>query len=127
MSLARAVTSVFVVALVLAASAASAEAPRRSLSGVYTSNWDDVTLEQDGNRIRGTYVCCGGGTIEGRIVEGRVIKYHWSEPRGAGEGEGVWTITPSGRLEGTWGHGQSVDNGGPWNLAPKKPTAAIAR
>lgn len=124
MSLARAAT---VVSLVLATSAASAEAPRRTISGTYTSNWDDVTLEQGGNRIRGTYVCCGGGTIDGRIVEGRVIKYHWSEPNGAGEGEGVWTITPSGRLEGTWGYGQSVDDGGPWNLAPKKAPVAIAQ
>ena len=125
MSLARAAV---VIPLALAASLASADAPRRStISGTYSSNWDDVTLVQDGTRIRGTYVCCGGGTIEGRLVEGRVIRYHWSEPRGAGEGEGVWTITPSGRLEGTWGHGQSVDNGGPWNLAPKQAQVTIAR
>jgi hypothetical protein len=127
MSLARVATSATLALGILVASAASAEAPRRTLGGTYTSNWDDVTLEQDGNRIRGTYVCCGGGTIEGRIVEGRVIKYHWSEPHGAGEGEGVWTITPSGALEGTWGHGQSVDNGGPWNLTRKKTPAAIAQ
>ena len=90
-----------------------------NVSGVYTSNWDEVTLQQDGTRVRGTYVCCGGGTIEGRIVEGRVIKFHWHEPRGAGHGEGSWVIHKDGRLDGTWGHGQSESDGGPWTLALK--------
>ena len=34
------------------------------ISGRYDSNWDAVQLVQDGDRVRGTYVCCGGGTIE---------------------------------------------------------------
>lgn len=107
------------VAAVLCVAAVATAGSRLNVTGVYTSNWDEVTLHQDGTRVRGTYVCCGGGTIEGRIVEGRVIKFHWHEPRGAGHGEGVWVIKQDGRLDGTWGHGQSESDGGPWTLAPK--------
>ena len=116
--------------LLLTFSVASADAPTQravDITGTYSSNWDDVQLVQDGTRVRGSYVCCGGGTIEGRIIEGRVIKFHWHEPRGAGDGSGVWTITAAGRLEGTWGHGQSATDGGPWNLTPKAQTARIAQ
>jgi hypothetical protein len=112
----------FAVAAVMCVAAVATAGLRSQLavnvSGVYTSNWDEVTLHQDGTRVRGTYVCCGGGTIDGRIVEGRVIKFHWHEPRGAGDGEGVWVIK-DGRLDGTWGHGQSATDGGPWTLAPR--------
>jgi hypothetical protein len=44
------------------------------------------------------------------------VKFHWSEPRGAGEGEGVWRIKKDGTLEGSWGRGQSDTDGGEWNL-----------
>ena len=91
-----------------------------TIAGDYTSNWDAVKLVQDGTHVSGTYVCCGGGTIEGRIIEGHVIKFQWHEPRGAGDGEGVWVIKPDGRLEGTWGRGQSDSDGGPWTLVPKQ-------
>jgi len=116
----RALSVVVVAALVAVASAGSQGRSTVNVSNVYASNWDEVKLWQDGDRVRGTYVCCGGGTIDGRIIEGRIIRYHWHEPRGAGDGEGIWKITPSGRLEGTWGHGKSVDDGGPWNLDPKQ-------
>jgi tetratricopeptide (TPR) repeat protein len=58
---------------------------------------------------------CGGGTLEGRIIENRVVKFHWIEPHGAGEGEGVWRLK-AGKLEGSWGRGQSETDGGTWNL-----------
>ena len=91
------------------------------VSGVYASNWEDVTLVQEGRYVHGTYVCCGGGTIEGRIYEGRVIRYRWKQASGS-EGEGVWEINGS-RLEGTWGTAQSDDDGGRWDLEKK---AALA-
>lgn len=86
---------------------------RRSLAGDYESNWDDVRLVQDGDRITGTYVCCGGGTIEGRLIEGRVIRYRWRQP--GGEGRGVWHVK-DGRLDGTWGSGEHESDGGRWDL-----------
>src|SRR5690349_10312001 len=102
-----------------------ASAPRINVTGDYTSNWDEVHLVQEGDRIHGTYVCCGGGTLDGRIIEGRIIKYEWDEPRGAGHGAGIWTIKGN-TLEGTWGHGQSDSDGGPWTLVRKKKPSQIA-
>jgi hypothetical protein len=115
---------------VLVASVAAASSPGRvriDITGDYTSNWDAVHLVQEGTRIRGTYVCCGGGTIEGRIIENRVIRFAWHEPRGAGDGHGVWTLTPSGSLDGTWGHGGSTSDGGPWTLVLKAQSGQIAQ
>ena len=108
------------VLMMVAVAAASPQAV--DVSGRYESNWDTVTLVQDGKYVHGTYVCCGGGTIDGRIYEGRVIRYHWKQPNG-GEGEGVWDIIAPDRLEGTWGTGQSDDDGGRWDLVR---TSAIA-
>ncbi len=111
-------------------SVAAARSPRRlsvNVSGTYSSNWDDVSLVQIGTRVRGTYVCCGGGTIEGFIVEGSVIRFTWREPRGAGQGEGIWRIAKDGRLEGTWGLGQNNVDGGPWTLVPKRADDEIAQ
>jgi hypothetical protein len=87
---------------------------RTNVSGRYESNWDDVQLVQDGDRVRGTYVCCGGGTIEGRIIEGRTLRYRWKQPDGWGMG--VWKIDGD-RLSGTWGFQQDDDDGGRWDLS----------
>ena len=84
-----------------------------SVAGDYQSNWDEVQLRQRGDRVTGTYVCCGGGTIEGRIIEGRILRYRWQQP--GAEGHGVWTIG-DGRLDGTWGWGMDDDDGGRWDL-----------
>lgn len=118
-----------VVLVLSVAAVATASAPNTrpvNVTGEYTSNWDDVSLVQTGTRVSGQYVCCGGGTIEGTIIEGRVIRFHWSEPRGAGEGMGLWTIKKDGTLDGTWGHGQSENNGGPWTLTRKPAKQTIA-
>lgn len=90
------------------------------ITGSYHSNWDEVTLAQRGDRVTGTYVCCGGGTIEGRIIEGTVIRYRWKQP--GGEGRGVWRIEDR-RLTGTWGSGASETDGGPWNLTATRQMA----
>jgi len=103
-----------IVAILAFASVALATTPSRSVTGSYHSNWDDVKLVQDGDRVHGTYVCCGGGTIDGRIIEGRTLRYVWRQP--SGWGMGVWTIEP-GHLDGTWGVGQNETNGGRWDLA----------
>jgi hypothetical protein len=124
MSLAKALPLVLVASV---ATAGSSGRVRVDVTGDYTSNWDAVHLVQEGTRIHGTYVCCGGGTIEGRIIENRVIRYAWHEPRGAGDGHGVWTITPSGSLDGTWGHGTSTSDGGPWTLVPKGASGQLAQ
>jgi hypothetical protein len=103
------------VALLLVPLGATAHRAQHSVTGVYQSNWDEVRLTQHGDAVTGTYVCCGGGTIEGRIVEGRTLIYRWRQP--GGEGSGVWTIKDADRLEGTWGVGEDRSGGGRWDLA----------
>ena len=106
-----------VLALLLCAPlAAATNAPRPppvNVSGDYHSNWDDVRLVQDGDRVIGTYVCCGGGRIEGKIYEGRVLRYRWDQP--GAWGLGVWTIDGT-QLRGTWGHQRDAVGGGRWDL-----------
>jgi hypothetical protein len=86
-----------------------------TIAGSWDSTYGIVQITQQGNRVTGQYPCCGGGTLNGRIVEG-FVKFHWSEPRGAGEGEGVWRIEKDGTLDGSWGRGQSDTDGGAWTL-----------
>jgi hypothetical protein len=95
-----------------------------SVTGTYHSNYNDVKLSQDGNRVYGTYVCCGGGTIEGKIIEGRTIRYVWRQPNSWGLG--VWTIE-RGRLGGTWGTGQNETSGGRWDLVIAKSNQQLAK
>jgi hypothetical protein len=103
-------------ALALGAShAVLADSKQTVIAGSWDSTYGEVRLTQDGDRIWGQYPCCGGGTLSGRI-EGSVIKFRWSEPRGAGAGEGVWRVKRDGSLDGSWGQGQSTTDGGAWKL-----------
>lgn len=117
-----------VVALLVAAPlVAAAAAPQVNVSGTYRSNWDEVRLTQDGDRVRGTYVCCGGGTIEGRIIEGRIIRYRWQEPSRQASGLGVWKMGPGGKLSGTWGNASNDRDGGRWDLVLDQSRGQIAQ
>jgi hypothetical protein len=93
------------------------EKARYNVTGTYTSNYDEVRLVQRGTLVEGEYVCCGGGSIVGRL-DGKVIRFHWREGKddAAWEGNGVWVIGEGGALRGTWGAGDSDDDGGEWNL-----------
>ena len=108
--------------MMVAVAAATPSSARVDVSGDWSSNWDDVRLVRTGKYVHGTYVCCGGGVIDGQIYDDRIIRYHWKQPNG-GEGEGVWEVISSDRIEGTWGSGQSDDDGGRWDLA-RKPSIA---
>ena len=95
------------------------------VTGRYHSNWDDVRLVQNGDRVSGTYVCCGGGTIEGRIIEGRTLRYRWTQP--GGQGLGIWDVAAN-RLDGTWGSGKNDHDGGRWDLTRvQTQSASIAK
>jgi len=104
-----------VLALVITAPIVALASPRArvDVTGTYESNYGEVRLVHDGDRVRGSYVCCGGGTIDGRVIEGRVVRYRWVQP--GVSGHGVWTIG-RGTLLGTWGTGASEDDGGRWDL-----------
>lgn len=109
------------------ASASAEDTPEQrqvNITGTYQSNYGDVKLSQDGSRVYGTYVCCGGGTIEGKIGPGGTIHYVWRQPNSWGLG--VWTIE-RGRLAGTWGSGQHESSGGRWDLTIAKPKQQLAK
>jgi len=91
------------------------------VTGVYQSNWGEVRLVQHGKRITGTYVCCGGGTINGELSGDRVMRYRWHQPEL--DGVGLWRIDGD-RLDGTWGT-RTVDDGGRWTLT-RVPDAQLA-
>lgn len=105
------------------ADATERPSPRINVTGKYNSNWDDISLVQDGDRVTGTYVCCGRGTIEGRIIEGRTLRYVWRQP--SAWGLGIWHVGNT-QLEGTWGHQQNESNGGRWDLVRVRNASKIA-
>jgi len=84
------------------------------VSGTFDSDWGVVKLEQTGHKIKGSYACCGGGSIQGER-QGSVINFRWIQKDDAGHGR--WSIIKGGkRLEGTWGSGKSKTSGGRWDL-----------
>jgi hypothetical protein len=94
-----------------------------AFDGTYDSNWGKITLHRNGNRVTGSYECCGGGRIDGTI-NGNVIKYRWTQP--GGSGYGIWVVATSGELIGTWGVGDDVSGGG-WNLRRDFSAAGAAQ
>lgn len=100
--------------------------PPAQIDGVWDSTYGEIRLTQRGNRVHGEYACCGGGTLDGYIT-GSTVKFHWREPRGAGEGEGIWRVQGDGTLLGSWGHGQSDTDGSTWNLWRPRRTRQIAQ
>lgn len=96
------------------------------LGGTWDSTYGEVTLTQTGNQIRGAYRCCGGGTLDG-YLRGSEVRFHWKEPRGAGEGEGVWRVQRDGSLQGSWGTGQSDTNGSTWNMWRPRRSSQLAQ
>ncbi len=108
----------------VATPAAGAKVPNparitHDVSGGYRSGYGEVRLQQAGRHVTGTYVCCGGGTIDGTLGSDGRITYRWTQP--GSSGRGVWTAGPGGQLLGTWGTGDSATSGGRWDLAPVAP------
>lgn len=100
---------------------------RVDVTGSFDSNYGPVKLSQEGNRIVGTYECCGGGRIVGTL-KGSVIDYQWEQPGASGHGR--WEVVDYGeRLLGTWGTGESRTSGGSWDLQRRSSgnPPAIAR
>jgi hypothetical protein len=103
-----------VLALAVAVPFAALAAHPIDVTGDYHSNWNDVHLVQHGRVITGTYVCCGGGTIDGELTGDRTLRYRWHQGS-AGGGLGIWKLDGD-QLTGTWGT-STVDDGGAWNLS----------
>jgi hypothetical protein len=92
------------------------------ITGAFDSNYGPVHLERSGDRIAGSYECCGGGVIRG-VIRGDELRYTWSQPGASGRGR--WQIADGGaQLIGTWGSGDSESDGGAWNLSRVQLQAA---
>lgn len=99
--------------------------PDIPFSGVYdgkvtsSTNPDGVDtrllLKRKGDKVFGMYaffVECG--TING-YIEGNILHFNWQQRAGA-SGRGEFQATDGGKVfTGTWGYGDSRDNGGIWN------------
>jgi hypothetical protein len=85
-----------------------AEARRRTppidpvidVAGTYTSNWGQVTLRQNGNKVTGSYSYQPGqqGTLAGAL-DGNMVRYTWHE--GQTTGHGVFVVASDHELIGT--------------------------
>ncbi len=74
-------------------------------------------MERTGDRVVGEYSYGDGiGRMEG-TVQGDRLRYRWYFD--ADSGRGAALLGPGGALEGTWGVGDSSENGGPWQALPQ--------
>jgi hypothetical protein len=64
------------------------------------------------------------GTLDGRLIFNveattkavtAIVQFDWTEP--GGSGKGVWTVSLSGDLKGTWGRGAADSGAGGWDLS----------
>lgn len=108
----------------LAASGPPQVATGAPFHGTYVGEFSDGTaslpmktvLRRQGDQVMGEYYYGGGaGRIVG-LVQDRVLYYQWLE--GGASGYGYLIAAEDGSsLDGRWGHGESMDDGGTWNGA----------
>ena len=72
-----------------------------------------LILRRQGTRVSGQYgYGAGGGSLQGRM-EGEMLVFEWRE--GGATGRGIFRAQQGGEaFSGTWGMGQSANNGGNW-------------
>ncbi|MGA8810817.1 MAG: OmpA family protein [Thermoanaerobaculia bacterium] len=90
------------------------QTPFADASGTYDTNFGKFHLKQEGTSVTGCYEH-GDGLLNGGI-EGRVMKFMWSEGKDK-SGPALMVFTPDGKqLFGLWWYeGQSDANGSVWN------------
>lgn len=117
--------------LCLSGGALQADEPELDISGAvvagrYETDFGTLVLSQQGDRVTGTYSGEYNGRIEGRL-SGWKLSFRWTQPDGQ-SGRGVFnfffdmTEQTLPRFTGTWGAGESEDDGGTWNgqqIAPR--------
>ena len=92
--------------------------PFPDVTGTYTTNYGDFHLKQEGTSITGCYER-KGGLIEGG-VEGRVIKFLWSQAESKTQGPAVMIFTPDTmQMYGLWWNEGNDVAAGVWNGTKK--------
>lgn len=77
-----------------------------SFAGTWVTNLGPLTIQQDGVKVVGIFSGKLTGTIEGKVVDGR-LEYTWKQTNGQW-GSGVFRLTDGGQwIKGTWGAGNS--------------------
>lgn len=106
-----------------AAAAAKAAAPAAEVvTGDWVNQFGAITrIMQQGNAISGTYSDSKqpslAGTLKGTF-DGQTLRatLNWKSGTDKSYGSLLLTLTPQGRLEGTWTDATGVD--GPWSMGP---------
>ena len=89
-------------------------APAVTFSGTYRAAWGDTVFTQSGSAVNASYP---GGTLSCSAKES-TLDCSWKE--GGASGKALLTRSADGAIEGTWGNGESVKDGGKWSFTPKK-------
>ncbi len=94
--------------------------PGASYTGLWYSNYDDMQVVQQGDKVSGTFEYKTGGQISGTL-QGGVLIFDWvqtgdlSVGRREVKGKGYWVMGQDGmHFEGKWGYGDSFTDGGKW-------------
>lgn len=93
------------------------QTPFPDVSGTYATNWGDFHLKQEGANVTGCYEYKGGSLIDGGI-EGRVIKFVWTESNA--KGPAIMVFTPdTSQMYGLWWYEGYDWPEGVWNGTKK--------
>ena len=100
-----------------APSQAPKAAPAENFAGEYISTWGKVKCSQVLDNVNCLYTY-SNGSLDCKIQEEKKLDCAWDENGGSGKAR--FEKKDNGRLEGTWGRGESYTNGGRWIFTPKK-------
>lgn len=94
------------------------QTPFPDISGTYTTNYGDFHLKQEGMNVTGCYEH-KGGSVDGGI-EGRVIKFVWSQSESKTRGPAMMVFTPdTQQMYGLWWNEGNDSPKGVWNGTKK--------
>lgn len=104
--------------------------------GRWTTSFGPLDLIQgdvgvQGMDVGGVYqYSASGRTVQGALVgkmDGNYLALRWSENNGARSGYAVFVMSQDGRsFSGTWGNGDSFDNGGTWTGQRAQVSSSVA-
>jgi len=99
--------------------AASATLPAgvhvEDFQGTYVTNWGKARCTQVARNVSCLYAG-KSGSMDCKVIGERELDCGWDEPGASGKSR--LTKQEDGRLSGTWGNGQSANNGGTWVFKP---------